>query len=223
MELNAITAIIVDEAYQIHRELGPGIFESIYELVLADALVAKGLRVARQVPIPIRVRGKIYDEGFRADLIVEDLVIVEIKSVEQLGAGSQEAGSNLPQTFRSPGRAPDQFRRRIIEGQPQALSYRRRRRFEGLILFIVPLRELRVPPCETFPLRSYTNTDSSPSHAQSSSSDHGRHRPVSPAAKAPSASASLAATPSASHRAGPQRPTPPQKSVSPLISTPQPG
>src|SRR5271168_4737850 len=63
MEINRITAIIVDAAYQIHRDVGPGLFESVYELVLADALAS---------------------EGFRADLVVEDLVIVEIKSVEQL-------------------------------------------------------------------------------------------------------------------------------------------
>jgi iron complex transport system substrate-binding protein len=84
MEINEITAIIVNEAYQIHREIGPGLFESVYELVLADALASKGLQVARQVSIPIRVRDKVYDEGFRADLIIENLVIVEIKSLEQL-------------------------------------------------------------------------------------------------------------------------------------------
>jgi len=84
MEINEIIAIIVDAAYQIHRDVGPGLFESVYELVLADALASKGLRVARQVAIPIRIGDKVYDEGFRADLVVEGLVIVEIKSVEQL-------------------------------------------------------------------------------------------------------------------------------------------
>jgi GxxExxY protein len=84
MELNDVTAIIVDAAYQIHRDVGPGLFESVYELVLADTLTSKGLSVARQVVIPIRFGGKIYDEGFRADLVVEGRVIVEIKSLEQL-------------------------------------------------------------------------------------------------------------------------------------------
>ena len=84
MEINEITAIVVEAAYQIHRDVGPGLFESVYELVLADALASKGLRVARQVAIPIRIGEKVYDEGFRADLVVEDIVIVEIKSVEQL-------------------------------------------------------------------------------------------------------------------------------------------
>jgi iron complex transport system substrate-binding protein len=84
MELNDVTAIIVDAAYQIHRDVGPGLFESVYELVLADALAVKGLSVERQVIIPIRVGEKVYDEGFRADLVVERRVIVEIKSLEQL-------------------------------------------------------------------------------------------------------------------------------------------
>ena len=84
MELNDITAIIVDMAYQVHRDVGPGLFESVYELVLADALTEKSLLVSRQVIIPIRVGEKVYDEGFRADLVVEERVIVEIKSLEQL-------------------------------------------------------------------------------------------------------------------------------------------
>ena len=84
METNQITGAIVDAAYHIHEELGPGLFESVYEIVLADILASKGFSVQRQVPIAIRFRGKIYDEGFRADLIVEDKVIVEIKSSDRL-------------------------------------------------------------------------------------------------------------------------------------------
>ena len=60
------------------------LFESVYEAVLADFLVANGFAVARQVAIPIRFRGKAYNEGFRADLVVEGCVIVEIKSIERL-------------------------------------------------------------------------------------------------------------------------------------------
>jgi len=84
MEINAVSAAVVDAAYQVHRELGPGLFESVYEAVLADFLISKGLALARQVAIPIKFRDKIYDEGFRADLVVEGCVIVEIKSIEQL-------------------------------------------------------------------------------------------------------------------------------------------
>jgi len=84
MNFNEITAAIVDAAYHIHREIGPGLLESVYELVLADALQGKGFKVVRQMPIPIRIDGKVFDEGFRADLVVENTVIIEIKSVEKL-------------------------------------------------------------------------------------------------------------------------------------------
>ena len=84
MRTNEITRVIVDSAYKIHNEVGPGVLESVYELLLLDALTAAGFRVAAQVPIPIRVGGRTFAEGFRADLLVEDCVIVEIKSVDRL-------------------------------------------------------------------------------------------------------------------------------------------
>ena len=84
METNDVTAMIVDAAYRIHQDVGPGLFESVYEVVLADALTRKGLKVARQVVIPIQIGERHFDEGFRADLVVEDQVIVEIKSIERL-------------------------------------------------------------------------------------------------------------------------------------------
>ena len=84
MELNQISEVIVDAAFHVHRALGPGLLESVYEVVFADALRARGLAVERQKPIPIRFEGKTFDEGFRADLVVEQQIIVEIKSVEQL-------------------------------------------------------------------------------------------------------------------------------------------
>lgn len=84
MQVNEISKLIVDTAYQIHREIGPGLLESVYEVVLADALRQRELRVERQKPIAIRFKGKDFNEGFRADLVVEDQIIVEIKSIEQL-------------------------------------------------------------------------------------------------------------------------------------------
>ncbi|HQH53408.1 MAG TPA: GxxExxY protein [Candidatus Hydrogenedentes bacterium] len=81
---NEIGSIIVDCAVALHRETGPGLLETVYEAVLARDLEARGLRVARQVPIPIELRGIRFDEGFRADLIVEDTVLVELKSVEKV-------------------------------------------------------------------------------------------------------------------------------------------
>ena len=84
METNKITGMVVELAYRMHEELGPGLFESVYEAVLADMLVAKGLAVQRQVGVPIHFAGKTYNEGFRADIIVEGRVIIEIKSIDRL-------------------------------------------------------------------------------------------------------------------------------------------
>jgi len=84
-DLNVVSGQIVDAALAIHKELGSGLLETVYEVLLADAMTQAGFRVDRQVPIPIRFRGRQFEEGFRADLIVAQTVIVEVKSVEQLG------------------------------------------------------------------------------------------------------------------------------------------
>lgn len=82
MHENEIGTIIVDCAIQLHQDLGPGLLESVYEVLLARKLEKRGLSVQRQVPIAIEYDGQNFDEGFRADLIVEGKVIVELKSVE---------------------------------------------------------------------------------------------------------------------------------------------
>jgi GxxExxY protein len=86
MKINEISGIIVDAAFKIHSALGPGLLESVYEVVLHRELIHRGLKVKRQVPVPIRYEDLTFDEGFRADLIVEDCIVVELKSVEQLAA-----------------------------------------------------------------------------------------------------------------------------------------
>ncbi len=75
---------VVDVAVRIHQEVGPGLLESVYEAILAYELRRKGLRVDRQVSIPIAYQGLTFDEGFRADLIVENKVVLELKCVERL-------------------------------------------------------------------------------------------------------------------------------------------
>ncbi|BCL38638.1 hypothetical protein NSMS1_50850 [Nostoc sp. MS1] len=82
MRENEIAKEIVDAAYKIHTTLGPGLLESVYEAVLAYELEKRGLRVARQQAIPVVYETVHLEEGFRADLIVENQVIVELKSVE---------------------------------------------------------------------------------------------------------------------------------------------
>ena len=84
MNENEIATVIVDAALRVHRALGPGLLESVYEAALAFELRDRGLQVQRQVPIPVRYRHVIFDEGFRADLVVEAKVIVELKSVERI-------------------------------------------------------------------------------------------------------------------------------------------
>lgn len=86
MTENAIAKEIVDAAFHIHTALGPGLLESVYDTVLAYELGLRGLRTVRQQLIPIVYGGVRIDPGFRADMIVEDKVIVEVKSVELLGA-----------------------------------------------------------------------------------------------------------------------------------------
>jgi len=84
MTENAIAKEIVDAAFRIHTTLGPGLLESVYQTVLAYELGRRGLRTVSQQPIPVVYENVRIDTGFRADLVVEDKVIVEIKSVELL-------------------------------------------------------------------------------------------------------------------------------------------
>jgi len=84
MTENAIAKEIVDAAFRVHTTLGPGLLESVYQTVLADELGRRGLRAVSQQTIPVVYDGIRIDTGFRADLVVEDQVIVEIKSVEGL-------------------------------------------------------------------------------------------------------------------------------------------
>ncbi|MGE5605610.1 MAG: GxxExxY protein [Bacteroidota bacterium] len=90
MTENEIGTIVVDTAIAVHRELGPGLLESVYSLILEYELKQRGLNVEREVSIPIIYKGIEFDEGFRADLIVEGKVIVELKSVEYVKAAHKK-------------------------------------------------------------------------------------------------------------------------------------
>jgi GxxExxY protein len=83
MTENDIAKQIVDAAYKIHTTTGPGLLESAYEAMLLYELKKRGLRVVSQEPIPVVYEGVMLEVGYRADLIVEDKVIVELKSVEK--------------------------------------------------------------------------------------------------------------------------------------------
>ena len=84
MNEEEIGALIVDTAVYIHKNLGSGLFENVYEIILSKLLSDKGLHVQRQLIIPIEFGGLQFDEGFRIDLFVEGKVIIELKSVEKI-------------------------------------------------------------------------------------------------------------------------------------------
>lgn len=84
MEIDEISAIVVDEAVKLHRELGPGLFESVYETVLAGRLESRGLHIDRQFPVSLHIDGNRFEAAFRVDILVEKRLVLEIKAVDQL-------------------------------------------------------------------------------------------------------------------------------------------
>jgi GxxExxY protein len=83
-EVDRLAALVVDACIKIHKSVGPGLLESVYERILAYELEQRGCQVARQVSIPVAYDEMTFDEGFRADLLVNDLLIIELKSIEKL-------------------------------------------------------------------------------------------------------------------------------------------
>lgn len=90
MDENTVGTKVIEAAIAVHRQLGPGLLETVYEAVLAREIEDRGLKVARQIGIPIVYKDIRFEEGFRADLIVEELVIVELKSVESVSAAHKK-------------------------------------------------------------------------------------------------------------------------------------
>ena len=84
MRENEISKIIVDAAFKVHKQYGPGLLESMYEAILASELQSRGLYVIQQQPIPVIHNNLRLEIGFRTDLIVENKVIIEIKSIEEI-------------------------------------------------------------------------------------------------------------------------------------------
>jgi len=84
MDIDSISGAVIEEAITIHRQIGPGLFESVYEAVLFGRLMKRGLKVERQVAVGVCLDGEFYDADFRLDLLAEDRLVVEIKAVDQL-------------------------------------------------------------------------------------------------------------------------------------------
>ena len=104
--LEFIAQKVVDTAVKLHMQLGPGLLESVYESVLAKRLEKLGFMVERQKPIPIIVDDLQFDEGFRADLVINQCFVVELKSVEHLAPGAGQTVTHLS--------APPQSSSRVI-------------------------------------------------------------------------------------------------------------
>jgi GxxExxY protein len=83
-EINVISKAVIDAAFKVHMALGPGLLESVYEICLCHEIVKSGLKVKRQVNVPVVYDNIKFDAGFRLDLLVEDKVIVEIKAVDAM-------------------------------------------------------------------------------------------------------------------------------------------
>jgi GxxExxY protein len=83
-KLENIASAAIDCGFKLHEAIGPGLLESVYEVLLARSLEQAGFKVERQKPIPIKFNGVAFEQGFRADLIVESKLIIEVKSVERI-------------------------------------------------------------------------------------------------------------------------------------------
>ncbi len=84
MDDDSVTAVVVDAALRLHRRVGPGLLETVYEALLARVLESQGLQVARQKTVAFEIDGIHFRDGVRVDLLVEDRIVVELKSVEQI-------------------------------------------------------------------------------------------------------------------------------------------
>jgi GxxExxY protein len=82
-EIEALARTSVDCGFHLHKELGPGLLESVYEVLLAESLKERGLFVARQVQVPIQYKGIVIDNAFKCDLLVEGKLVIELKSTEK--------------------------------------------------------------------------------------------------------------------------------------------
>jgi GxxExxY protein len=83
--VDELVTLVINCGLALHQQVGPGLIESVYEQVLADRLISRGLKVDRQKPVSIVIDSKTYPEAFRYDLLVEDVLLIELKSIEKLG------------------------------------------------------------------------------------------------------------------------------------------
>jgi iron complex transport system substrate-binding protein len=116
IEIDAITEQIVDAAVKLHKRLGPGLLESVYEPILGQLLEQRGLKVDRQHTVPFQVDGLQFERGLCVDLLVEERVVVELKSIEKLAPVHTKQVLTYLRLLDLPVGLPDQLRRRDLEG-----------------------------------------------------------------------------------------------------------
>ena len=130
-DIDQISGDVVDLALRLHRDLGPGLLESVYEVVLAAKLAEMGYTVARQLPVPIDFEGLHFDAAFRIDLLVEERLLVEIKSVERLNAAHAKQLHTYLRLLKQPvgllinfgGATLKEGLRRIVNGPADILAF----------------------------------------------------------------------------------------------------
>jgi GxxExxY protein len=114
MDLNSLSAKIIRAAITVHKELGPGLLESVYQRSMFIELSKMGANVQSEVPVAVFYRGEqVHQEGFRIDLLVEDSIIIELKSVEEIRKHPQEAASDLPSPLKKAFGSTHQFQRNL--------------------------------------------------------------------------------------------------------------
>jgi GxxExxY protein len=82
-DIEELARLAIDCGFHLHKEMGPGLLETVYEVLLFEAIKERGLRAQRQVVVPIRYNGVVIDNAFKADLVIENRLVIELKSTEQ--------------------------------------------------------------------------------------------------------------------------------------------
>ena len=125
--MDEISGDVLDLSIRLHRELGPGLLESVYETVLAAKIADLGYSVERQKPVDIIFEGLTFDNAFRIDVLVEGRLLLEIKSVERLNAAHAKQLLTYLRPYKAATGPADQFRRRNAEGGIPEIGERLRR------------------------------------------------------------------------------------------------
>ncbi len=100
--IDELSSVVIGECIRIHKELGPGLFENVYETVLAGSLERLGYRVARQVPVGVEFEGHKFEVAFKIDILIEDCLVLEIKAVERLGKAHAKQLLTYLRLFKQP-------------------------------------------------------------------------------------------------------------------------